>query len=161
MRPSAFSPPCPCPPGHRSHLSSARALWQSVWWKWPWGRGLVLLNQNAIASLKTFHPTTAEGRPVSHLQQVDGVSFPRSLSESEGQEGHSIIKSNGHETSISAICHTHMAVSQMAAVRNYPSKGVSEKAKYPQNGPKGRQMSCHPKRHAQDLIPASSSLNPV
>lgn len=43
------------------------------------------------------------------------------------------------------------------AVRNYPSKGVSEKAKYPRNEPKGRQMSCHPKRHALGLIPASSS----
>lgn len=80
------------------------------------------MNQNAIASLKTFHPTTVEGLPGPHLQQVDGARFPWSLSESGGQAGHSIIKSGGHETSTSAICHTHMAVSQMA-VRNYPSKG--------------------------------------
>lgn len=104
------------------------ALWQSVWWRRPWGGGLVLLNQNAIASLKTFHPTTAEGLPGPHLQQVDGARFPWSLSESGGQARHSIIKSSGHETSTSAICHTHMAVPQMA-VRNYPSKGLSEKAK--------------------------------
>lgn len=118
------------------------------------------MNQNAIASLKTLHPTTVEGLPGPHLQQVDGVRFPWSLSESGGQAGHSIIKSSGHETSTSAICHTQMAVSQMA-VRNYPSKGLSGKAKYPQNGRKGRQMSYYPGRHAHDLIPASWSDKPA
>lgn len=84
MGPSAFSPPWPCPPAHCSHLPSTGAFWQNVWWRWPWGRGLVLLNQNAIASLKTFHPTTVEGLPGPHLQQVDGVCFPRPLSEARG-----------------------------------------------------------------------------
>lgn len=40
-------------------------------------------------------------------------------------------------------------------------KGFLRKQKYPQNEPKGRQMSCCPGRHAHDLIPASWSDKPA
>lgn len=108
----------------------------SVWWRWPWGKGPVLLHPNAEALLPTFHATIAEGHCSPYLWQV--TSHGHWVSQGPGRAFHNQVQWPWKLH----FCHLSLmsSVSQMA-VQNYPSKGASEKTLGPMNKPLGRQMN--------------------